>query len=745
MPGTTLPVAPDPFQGRTLGKYEVLCRLSTGGMSEIFLAFQRGLAGFRKLVVIKSILPDIKGEEEFVRMFLDEAKITAAFNHPNIAQVYDLDIDDGELFLAMEFVPGATLVEVARACRQNGEPIPPGFTLQAVRDTAVALHYAHTFTDPLGRKQTVIHRDVAEKNIMVTYDGVTKLLDFGIAKSMNRTGRTSIGMVKGTSGYMSPEQILGEPLDARSDVFSLGVVLHECLTGMRLFHGKNPEDGMMAALKETVAPPSRQNPEVTDEVDQMVLKALARQRTERYPTALDFARALDRVASMATWHPEQSGALVQRLFAERREQTHKLFEQAQKTGGEITSEFRLGQLLSDSAAPAPRRGGNGAAEPVETPSGEQSEPSDSPRRITPLISPTVAPLPAKARAEPPAEKVITETPTPREGRREITDPGASGPSTRSLRPGVLAGGAAASPSPVIPPPVPDEDEVDPDQRTIPAAALPDGLFGPPPKEEYAPEEPPRAGDRPAEEPSARDTMDDSESETRLIRKGGTDLVTTPGGDVTHTNTKVRRFNTAVSMIAGVGLALLVFGAGVVVLGLHRARTEEGPAEAEEEKKPLAEVSAPPAPAPAPLASAQPPPAPEAPKPAPPPAKPAEPPQKPKPAVAKALKRRPPKPPEPVEKARPQEKDSAAAERAWAEAAEAKKASGMLTLVTEPYAKVIFKSQDLGHTPLFKVSLPAGKHTLKLLGPDQKVFSLPVEIREGAVTAIRIPLSELSAE
>src|SRR5512140_2771636 len=117
MGGSTLPLAPDAFSGRKLGKYEVLCRLSTGGMAEIFLAFQRGLAGFRKLVVLKQILPDIKGEEEFVRMFLDEAKITAAFTHPNIAQTFDLDIADGQLFLTMEFVPGATLLEVAKACR----------------------------------------------------------------------------------------------------------------------------------------------------------------------------------------------------------------------------------------------------------------------------------------------------------------------------------------------------------------------------------------------------------------------------------------------------------------------------------------------------------------------------------------------------------------------------------------------------------------------------------------------------
>src|ERR1043165_7948907 len=273
---------------RTMGKYDVLCRLSTGGMSEIFLAYQKGLAGFRKIVVLKSILPDIRGEEEFVRMFLDEAKTTALFNHPNIAQVFDLDVDGETLFLTMEFVQGCTLVEMARACRQAKEPIPIGFTLLAVRDTALALHYAHTFTDPRGRKQVVIHRDVAEKNIMVTYEGTTKLLDCGIAKALGMgSGRTSVGMVKGTSGYMSPEQIRGEPLDPRSDVFSLGVVLHECLTGMRLFPGKTPAAS-----------------------GGVVLKALQRDRDSRYATSLEFARAIEKASSGQMWHPEQSGELV---------------------------------------------------------------------------------------------------------------------------------------------------------------------------------------------------------------------------------------------------------------------------------------------------------------------------------------------------------------------------------------------------------------------------------------------------
>lgn len=328
------PLVPDNFSGRRLGKYESVCRLSTGGMSVIFLAFTRGVSGFRKYVVLKQILPDVKGEDEFVRMFLDEAKITAAFNHPHIAQVFDLDVAEGELFLTMEFVPGATLVEVARACRAAREPIPVGLSIQSVRDTALALHYAHTFTDPFGQPQPVIHRDIAEKNIMVTYEGVTKLLDFGIAKSLKGQSRTSVGMVKGTSGYMSPEQIRGEKLDARTDIFSLGVVLHELLTGVRLFAARSTEEALVAPLQQVVEPPSRQNPEVPPELDAVVMRCLERDRAARFGTALELARELERSVRPGTlWHPEEAAAFMQRIFTERREQTRA--------------------LLSSSAAPSP--------------------------------------------------------------------------------------------------------------------------------------------------------------------------------------------------------------------------------------------------------------------------------------------------------------------------------------------------------------------------------------------------------
>jgi hypothetical protein len=480
---STFIIPSSPMDRRTLGKFEVLCRLSTGGMSEIYLAQQGGVGGFNKLVVLKTILPDIVGEEDFVRMFLDEARTTAAFNHPNIAQVFELDTAQDTLFMAMEFVQGCTLVEMARACRAAREAIPVGLTLASVRDTALALHYAHGFTDPRGRRQIVIHRDVAEKNIMVTYEGVTKLLDFGIAKALGRTGRTSVGMVKGTSGYMSPEQIRGEPLDPRSDIFSLGVVLHECLTGLRLFHGKNAEEGMMAALKGEVAPPSKWNPEVSPELDAIVLKALAKDRDARFTTALEMARAIERAAPGLIWHPEQIGELVVRHFKDRRAETRRMLEAA--FGQEATGEIRVKTIM------AKIRAGTGSL--TEPPLGARSNPAAAAVTApnTPTAPPQGATQPAIAPHQPAATLEVVTTPA----RARIPRP--SAPNLPASAPQVTAPTPAPAPSVpraqmetavARPQPLPSaapksinltpnefDDDDDSEAKTIPAAALPDEI------------------------------------------------------------------------------------------------------------------------------------------------------------------------------------------------------------------------------------------------------------------------------
>ncbi|MHB8879329.1 MAG: serine/threonine protein kinase, partial [Myxococcaceae bacterium] len=242
-------------RGSRIGKYEILTQLSVGGMAELFLGFTAGPGGFRKYVVVKRILPDVRANEQFVKMFLDEARITAAFNHPNIAQVFDLGEEEDGLYLAMEFISGQNLNQVTRACATRRAVLPIAFSVAVARDVCSALHYAHHFTDPAGRAFPVIHRDVAQKNVMVTYEGVVKLLDFGIAKAKGSLGRTTAGMVKGTTGYMSPEQVRGDEIDGRSDVFSVGVMLHELITGRRLFAADTELEEMKLILDAPIPRP----------------------------------------------------------------------------------------------------------------------------------------------------------------------------------------------------------------------------------------------------------------------------------------------------------------------------------------------------------------------------------------------------------------------------------------------------------------------------------------------------------
>ena len=333
-------LAKDEFTGKQFGRFEVLCKLGEGGMSEVFLAWQKSVGGFRRPVVLKRILESIRHDKEFLRMFVQEAKITSGLSHGNIASLHDLANEANELFMVIEFVPGATLVEVAKACAIAREEIPIGLTLAAVRDVALALHYAHNFKDPSGRSRPVIHRDIAEKNIMVSLDGTTKLLDFGIARQQGRKGMTQVGMVKGTAGYMSPEQVRGEELDGRTDVFSLGVVLHECLTGHRLFRRDTRIDEVHALLNDPIAAPSQRNRKVSLELDSVVMKALSRDRNHRFANAREVALALDRAAGPQLWDVEQRAAFIQKHFADRQSQIQQLLGDPSRTDS--------GDLMDDS-------------------------------------------------------------------------------------------------------------------------------------------------------------------------------------------------------------------------------------------------------------------------------------------------------------------------------------------------------------------------------------------------------------
>jgi serine/threonine-protein kinase len=324
----------DFHRGEQIGKYQIITQLSVGGMAELFLGFTAGPGGFRKYVAIKRILPDVRSNESFERMFLDEARITAAFNHPNIAQVYELGRQEDGLFLAMEFIAGQNLDQLTAAYVRRREPIPLGLSVAIMRDVCLALHYAHTFTDPSGRPSPIVHRDVAQKNVMVTYDGVVKLLDFGIAKARNSLERTRAGMVKGTAGYMSPEQARGQPLDGRSDVFSVGVVLWELVTGERLFAGKTEREEMELILHAPIPPPRHRSETVSESLSAIILKALERDPKNRIQSAKELARGLEQAAGPLLFDGDQRAAVMRELFEKKMAGTRALLESASaSTGG----------------------------------------------------------------------------------------------------------------------------------------------------------------------------------------------------------------------------------------------------------------------------------------------------------------------------------------------------------------------------------------------------------------------------
>ena len=343
----------DLSRGMKIGKYEILTQLTSGGMAELFLGYTAGPGGFRKYVVVKRILPDAKDNDQFVKMFLDEARITAAFNHPNIGQVFDLGEDGEGLYLAMEFIAGQNLNQVTGACAKKRAVLPIGLSASVVHDLALALHYAHTFTDPAGKSFPVIHRDVAQKNVMLTYSGVVKLLDFGIAKARGSLGRTNVGTVKGTTGYMSPEQVRGEALDGRSDVFSLGVVLCEMITGRRLFSGDTEIDEMKQILSAPIGRPSELVPVIPETLSDITLRALSRERSDRFPTAKDFARAMQLACPELLFDQDQRATFMAEMFAEKLAATQALLESA---GGEMEKSAVLNAvslLRDDSQASLP--------------------------------------------------------------------------------------------------------------------------------------------------------------------------------------------------------------------------------------------------------------------------------------------------------------------------------------------------------------------------------------------------------
>jgi eukaryotic-like serine/threonine-protein kinase len=312
-----------PTARRRLGKYVLLGRLGAGGMGKIYLAYAPGPAGIEKLLVVKRLHSHLAHDSAIVNSFLDEARLSMALNHPNIGHTYDVGDVDGRTFLVMEYIEGQNLGVLLRTAKRAADahtPYPSSSLWGGLFSQVLeGLHAAHIAKDARGRVLQIIHRDVSPQNVLITYDGVPKLVDFGIAKAHTRITGTDAGTLKGKYAYMSPEQIRGEELDARSDVFAAGIVLWEMLAGRRLYKAESAMRSVERILQEPLVSPVRVNPACSPTLADVALRALQKDRDHRFGSALEMRDALDDALELThgvRYRREQLQTVMQSLFGD---------------------------------------------------------------------------------------------------------------------------------------------------------------------------------------------------------------------------------------------------------------------------------------------------------------------------------------------------------------------------------------------------------------------------------------------
>jgi serine/threonine protein kinase len=310
----------------SFGKYRPFATLGSGGMAQIYLAVAQGVLGVNKLAVIKRLRPTLVAEdEEFVKMFVDEARLASRLNHPNIVHTYEIGEQDGGFFIAMEYLDGQPLDRVMKSCQVRGEPLDPAIATLIIMDALAGLHDAHELRDYDGTPLGIIHRDVSPQNIFVTYEGSTKIVDFGVAKAVNNETKTESGVLKGKIGYMALEQAAGS-FDRRADIFSVGVVLWELLSGKRMFTGASI--GMLHRLVEAPIPSVLTvNPKIDDALAEIVSKATQKEARDRYETAEEMRAALEvwgRGHGIAT--TRDVGKVLAEMFAAKRVEFQRRIE-----------------------------------------------------------------------------------------------------------------------------------------------------------------------------------------------------------------------------------------------------------------------------------------------------------------------------------------------------------------------------------------------------------------------------------
>ncbi len=307
--------------GSYFGKYFLLKKLAAGGMGEVFLAKQQGPAGFEKILIIKKVLPHLTENKEFVELFLGEARLAARMNHRNIVQVFELGEQNGGYFIAMEYVQGKALRDVIDIAMKKKEKLHGDLCRSIGEQICDGASYAHNLTDISGRSLNIIHRDLNPQNVLISYPGDVKVIDFGIAKSEMSTVKTEAGMIKGKFVYMSPEQSLAKKLDKRSDIFAIGITLYEMLTGINPFHKNNIVLTLEAVQRFEPPPPSEYDPAFAP-FDPILAKALAKDRDRRYADAAEMQDDLRRIVLPRA--PERLGQFMSRIFRQQLEEDQKL-------------------------------------------------------------------------------------------------------------------------------------------------------------------------------------------------------------------------------------------------------------------------------------------------------------------------------------------------------------------------------------------------------------------------------------
>ena len=392
--------------GSRIGNYEVLRKLAVGGMAEIYLVRVTGVAGFEKLMVLKRILPSVAGDPRFVDMFLNEARLAATLRHPNIADVLDVGESDGSYFFTMEYVHGEEVRSIRHATRARNEAVPLPIALAIVHGVATALHHAHEKVGSDGKPLGLVHRDVSSNNVMVSYDGAVKLLDFGVARVTSETHETQSGTLRGKVPYMSPEQCRCVPLDRRSDLYSLGVILYELTVGRRPFRGDTQFAIMEQIIHGAAAMPSSLVQGYPPDLEAMVMKLLSRAPADRYPTGDAFLHELDDfIAKHGQWLSSRAiGRYMRTLFADKIEAWEHAQEEGVAFAEHIASTITSNSLLSDSVVKSVHELAPEAATKPDIPQ-RMSEPFAVFQPIRPVrpssAMPTVRPTPPSVAAPPP--------------------------------------------------------------------------------------------------------------------------------------------------------------------------------------------------------------------------------------------------------------------------------------------------------------------------------------------------------